>query len=99
MATKRSLHPQASGVQVFSELPTDGQAQVNVLDDEQTNLQEILNPYFKVQEETRKRLQRFNLLNLHNACYDTYRLLLVKYYRNEKDKAELLDDNPILRKG
>ena len=44
-------------------------------------------------------LGRFQLLSLFNACQDTYQLQPVKVYKTEKEKCELLDENPIMRKG
>ena len=56
-------------------------------------LLELLNPQYKFQFETRKRLSRYEVLDLHNAISDFYSLKFVKLDPGEVDK------NPIFKKS
>lgn len=44
-------------------------------------------------------LGRFNILSLFNACHDTYQLQPIKFWSSQREKDELIDENPTLKKG
>ena len=75
-------------------MPTQyGQKEQTEEDPYGQKIMEMINPGYRFQMETRERLTRYNIMDLHNVCNDFYSLKRVRI------PVELYEINPIYKKA
>lgn len=90
-AKKRVKPENMQGIQMLS--TGFKEPETNIIEFHEQQMIEYVNPYYKVQAETRQRLARYGIRGYQDAQNDFYSLKYVKI--DPKD----LEDNPILRRG
>ena len=60
---------------------------------------DILNPYHRIQEECRKKLAKYGILNPNNLKLEVWKLAKVRIARTQQQLEELLTINPILARS